>query len=52
MLYLLSHCKNKRKLIDDALAQWIRLRLQSCHPKFESQAHRQNFHLEKTKIDM
>ena len=42
-----------------AIAQWIRLRLPSCRPGFESQAHHQCFyqyifvlcHVEKTKVN-
>ena len=45
--------------ISAAIAQWIRLRLPSCQPRFESQARRQSFyqftfelcHMEKTKTN-
>ena len=38
-------CPNERNLCGGAaIAQWIRLRLPSCRPGFESQAHHLCFH--------
>ena len=56
----LFFCCQRKTTGGAAIVQWIRLRLPSCHPGFESQAHHLSFyqfifelyHMEKTKLNM